>query len=512
MTPLPVRHVLSDVWTVTAALPGCAVAIGIGLFAAPAMLDVAIDGDSLQPALFVHDAQTHAYAWAQYRQAQIPSFLPDLLVYAALQAGFGGWRPAVLGFGVLDFLGYVAVGAWIAGCASGGGFVRALPLFAAAALGIQLVSLWSAQRGWAAATALDLHLPLYHAGPMVLSLLAAGLAIDALRRPRAWQNFALGALCLAMGQGDATTGPLCIAPLLLVALAGVATGAVRRAAALRVGSIMVGCFMAGAVSTLWLARSYGVLLGAIPFNMLRFFADLPQQPYWCVVLAALGGAGVRAAVLWRRSPAAERFDGPAVWWLFGVAAALATFSFTAAFYQNGSSYRYGLPAIAWLSVLATSWLLPRLRRLPPPLAATALLAAALVAVPWMRPTVLDWRMPLERCLQAAAPDRRAGLGDYWHARPLEASSDWRLQVDQLDADGHAWIWENDPMAYFHDARGSAPPPYSFIVMAGLSAPRIAARYGPPDHVLRCPDSDVWLYDDRSHLQPRVIASNPNLRP
>ena len=97
---------------------------------------------------------------------------------------------------------------------------------------------------------------------------------------------------------------------------------------------------------------------------------------------------------------------------------------------------------------------------------------------WSIPA-LAWRQPIESCLSRLLPvsDRNAGLADYWLARPMTLSSNFRLQVQPINNEGQPSLWGNDPYWFTHSITSpSQVPTYSFIVMAQLSPTAIAARF------------------------------------
>jgi hypothetical protein len=129
------------------------------------------------------------------------------------------------------------------------------------------------------------------------------------------------------------------------------------------------------------------------------------------------------------------------------------------------------------------------------------------------PALLALHHPLEACLLEGQPSAglKAGLGDYWHARYVEASSDWRLQIDQVEPDGSGMWWSNDRFWYTHDVHdGARPPDYNYIIMPGLDERAIKAHYGAPDRTLDCGGSAIWIYDDAAAVRRALVRISPPL--
>ncbi|KGM32316.1 hypothetical protein, partial [Inquilinus limosus] len=70
-----------------------------------------------------------------------------------------------------------------------------------------------------------------------------------------------------------------------------------------------------------------------------------------------------------------------------------------------------------------------------------------------------------------------------------------------------WI-VNEDWAKADWAGGPGTPPFGFILMDGLHARAIAARYGMPDRVERCAGIPLWRYDDPDRLRRPLAAAVP----
>jgi hypothetical protein len=124
------------------------------------------------------------------------------------------------------------------------------------------------------------------------------------------------------------------------------------------------------------------------------------------------------------------------------------------------------------------------------------------------PGQVVWKAPLTDCAIDLRDRLRlqAGLAAYWIARPLTASLDWTLQVDQLNQDGSPIYYMNDRFWFtksFSDA--TRPPEYRFIVMDMLDEAAVRKRYGEPTSTQTCGASRIWLYDDPQRVRQALGA-------
>ena len=144
--------------------------------------------------------------------------------------------------------------------------------------------------------------------------------------------------------------------------------------------------------------------------------------------------------------------------------------------------------------------------------AAGLLAAG--AALWARPAQLEARMEPPRtlaCFQGGEPV--AGLAGYWWAKPLVLHSGRRIQIAQVARNGAPYHWiVNEDWARRDWAGGAGAPAFGFVLMDGLHARAIAARYGMPDRVERCAGIPLWRYDDPDRLRGPLAAARPVMLP
>ncbi len=468
------------------------------------------DADLLLPASFASDVIRHGAVARYFQLPRMPSLVPDVAVVMALEGVFGNWRLAMLGYAAAAFMALVTVGGAIAAQLAG----RSLTVGTATVLGLTaalLGVLWPL--GTAGIYLLALA-PVIHSGPFILALAALLLARAAAQRerPGGGRLVLLGAMAAAGTLSDKMFLGAFLPPLLAALGVSVRFGQLRCRPALRVA----GVGLAG-VALGWVAdrRLFAGPLLRQPDLALNW-PDMPdhiagflRQP----TLPYLAAASLLLPLLaWRRTPAR-------VFWWTAIAAILPAFlGLSAILWVDNLSARYMQPAL-WLPLFAAAGLLltaPPVRRNAAAVA-TALVAALagwVLLQPWPRPTILAWQDPLAACLQQAHARGllHDGLAGYWQARPVEASTDWSLQVDQVTPNGNAYLWGNNRYWYRHARDDPGQPPNTdFIVAAQLDAAAIHKLYGAPATIMPCPGSEVWLYPP-GHLHPVLRSVSPEALP
>jgi len=537
MTPsLPTRAALRDalpaIVAYTAALAGtvlCAVLV----FGRVPMVGLALNADTLLPFSFAWDLAHVPGAWHGHELARIPSLVPDLAVLGSLLAATGSVRPTLLLYGVAQALAFVHVGGLLAAHLG-----RARPDAAAQADGCALVFvLFAALVGLDLATAshsviLDAFLPVDHFGPFLATPLGGLFAAEQLRRPTLRAALGLAVCCSLVYLSDLMLVVELVVPLACACAVPVLAGraAPRRAAG--IAAAAGGGLLAG-----WLAfralRLSGLHFEAAPplaptLVLASVRAFLAHGPVFVAAHSRALAAGLflplavfaafpfTTLVRARRNGDVTQACQDLFLWCFAAAGIAGSLAFTAILYMDEGSYRYLVALWAWPVIFLAATLL-RVSRFRAAPAASAVLAASVLATcvglaVWP-PAVLRWDHDVAACLRPlqARLGLHAGLAGYWEARPIEVATDWSMQVDQLDGDGLAYDWGNDPRWYRHAlADPSRPPQYDFIVMRGLPPERIRAAYGAPDRVEPCADTAIWIYRDAASLTAALIARSPAL--
>jgi hypothetical protein len=509
-------------WTllliVAASAIGCLV-----IFDNAGFLDFAINADSLHLALTVWDYSAHDYARGGFSMSRVPSLVPDIAVYGAVQLATGSWRLASLAYGALSLLGLAMVAGCIVRDIARCGWHTATQAFLLLTLLILMLELPMT----VASEHMHLFLPNNHGGPFILALAALCVAWSWLERPATLKLVLLFVLVVAGMMSDLLFVIACIGPT-LVALA---YALARRRIALATAVPLLACLAVGiAVARLldrFLVRDsvYDIDWTAVPAHARAFLASIGELAAAAPLTALLAYGLPLAAFLCFPlipRPTRSRFraiDAVEFWWPASASSVLATLLVTPLVYEGTWHYRYMMPLLWWPIVWATALFVRALGPARSPVVTaglggmTALLGFAYVWPGLHAPALLALHHPMEACLLEGrrTAGLKAGLGDYWYSRYIEASSDWRLQIDQLEPDGSGMQWSNDRFWYTHDVHdGTRPPDYNYIVMPRLDERAIKIHYGAPDRTLDCAGSAVWIYDDPSAVRRALVRSSPSL--
>ena len=498
----------------------CMVVIVFGLFAQPAAIGQLVNADTLMAPHMAWDMSRHGYALVNFQWSRVPS-LPDVAMFFAMDFLGVDWRISVILYTCLAAVGMVLIMGWIvarmrsmsyAGAVFWAGIaVLFTLLFAMAALhrspGDELV--WMPQ--------IKTFMVITHGHSFILSLLACCTALKAIAGERryAWITWAVAAF--------STFSDTIFVGYFLLPFA--AAGCVvllhqRRAAAPAKPVFPFGSFLrflgltALACLVGWLAK-LPLPTAAMKFefpgfgqSLLLALGDLRQAPISITMVAAtLVVAAWAAFTLFGKKPeAAQSVSDLHREWLvlFGLGASVMSLGLALLLYVDSGSLRYAVPFFWWPLLTIIGLLrLPELRT-PAAIAAAALSVLGTAALPLSAPVLTHFRAPLEHCLSdhRAEWGLRAGLGDYWQSRLVMASSNWKLQLDQIDENGAAYLWANDFAAYHHDMTAPERPPYyNFVVMDRTFDPFMFESYfGTPAREEDCGGTAVWIYDHQIYPQ------------
>jgi len=501
-----------------------AAAVGsLVLFDNKGFLGEAIQSDSLLPALAVWDYSTHDYALRGFQLAAVPSFVPDLLVYGAAQLASGSWRLAALAYGCLSLLGFAAIAGAIVRDITGAPWRTGAQCALLLALGVVVLELPVNP----ASNHLLLFLPAHHGGSFLLSLAMLSVARTWLERPSAGMLALLLGLVVAGVLSDLLFVITGVGALL--AVLGYRTLR-RRIAARQLGWVLaclaIGLGAARLLDRMLIREPISKLdWSTVPGRAHAFLTDLANvaaaQPLTVLLVNALPLLAMIAYPLMAMRGDRQQAESGATefWWVASASSMLVTLLAIPLRYVDLASQRYAT-ALLWWPLIWAAALLVRVAR---PARGTAF-AAGLSGVTIMlgagyfsagahAPALLSLHHPLEACLLEGqrSGGLEAGLAGYWQARAIEASSDWRLQVDQIRENGSASYWGNDRFWYTNDIHdGARAPRYNYIVMANLDESAIRQHYGAPDRTLDCGGTAVWVYDDAESVRRVLVSLSPIL--
>jgi hypothetical protein len=96
----------------------------------------------------------------------------------------------------------------------------------------------------------------------------------------------------------------------------------------------------------------------------------------------------------------------------------------------------------------------------------------------------------------------AGLAGYWQSKPLITFSQRKIQIATINEQGEPSIGNNNRYWYTDSWQNPGSlPQFQFIFMNSLDYHAIANRYGNPDKIETCIDSEIWWYDN-----PQLVYS------
>lgn len=456
-----------------------------------------------------------------------PYVLPDMAVYGLTDLATGDFRQALPLAAALQLALLLLLGGAVHRAAGGRSAAMAVTAFA-----FCLTLLFGFGCGLAGDYALNwLVYPFvvtFHFGAILVAVAVLLLVLRQLDRPGRWPLAGLAALILAGVLSDSFVLPYAAAPALALALL-CALAPRTRGAALAAAAVVGAAALAAYLLQDWINPLNGVYrrqldlgigYGLVRLGGVLWRANMAETAVNLGLIAFGLMPVLRSLAVLRALAAGHRVIEPAERIaIFAAASSLATLLAVVLFgiFRDDSFLRYFQPwwllTALWLAHLAADRL--RVPHWSTGLALTVLLAAA--AALWARPAQLAVRMvppPTLACFAGQAPV--AGLAGYWWAKPLVLHSGRRVQIAQVARNGAPYHWiVNEDWARTDWAGGagaSQAPPFGFILMDGLHARAIAARYGMPDRVERCAGIPLWRYDDPDRLRRPLAAAAPVMLP
>lgn len=500
----------------------CAAVIVFGIFAQPTLIAQFVNSDSLLPVHMAWEMTTHDYALGSFQWPRVPS-LPDLAFFFSMELAGLDWRASVLIYSCLVtavlIIGLGSILSRMRGVPSREGlFWAGLAVFVTLAVAIAFPAPPSSKLQHPLPQ-LYLLVPVTHGNAFLFSLFACLTGIGAIRGNRRLQ-WATWLICAVATFSDMLFIGYFVAPFTIAACLlawshrGIPTAPGGRQIQRFLTGAIFGC-LAGwfAKSPLLIQRMEVIYPG--PATSLRLFlADLPHAPWMALLLALTLVLSFRN--LWALRPAVGR-STPTVTqidreWLAltGIGASLIGLILATLLYDNSYAYRYAIPLAWWPLVIALGVIpLPERGKLRGGILIAAVVTGALL--PLSLPAMTDWRTPLERCLSGNRPKwgLQAGLATYWHSRIAMASSDWRLQVDQIDRNGRAYLWGNNFAAYAHDMNAPEQlPRYNYVIAdKELSPAMIEAFFGRASRYERCGEFEVLIFKEPVKPRDAVVHNN-----
>lgn len=446
--------------------------------------------DTLLPAAWAHNMIHSRESITQFQLPRIPSFFPDLMLTLLLSFILPSWQVVALCYAATSYVALILLGGTIVSRLAERQFLASAATFLAVAALAQLLDLEF--NGAAGAFSL-VFAPVIHSGSFVLSLAALLLARKRIAKTTVWMTLAL----LSVAAIGVASDRLFVGSFLLPLIAGwLGLGQFRRGLP-TIAWATLGCTVGIAID--WAVFPRLLLRQAdLPVNFKTQFSLLSALVHDQTVHIGilLGAAACCLPLLWARRVPEMRF------WSLAGAVSVIGFSFLLPLlYADQTAVRYVQPVWWWglIAIAATFHrFLPRLSLAGACAGVSALLAAiASQGAGLLQPSQLArYQDPVAACLISMKASGRihAGIAQYWLARVIEASSDWKLQVPQVMGSGNVFLWGNNRLSYLHDVTDPAKAPlFDFIVVKNLDFGGVVKRFGQPDNIVSCPETDVWLY-------------------
>lgn len=501
-------------------LPVLALLLAAGIFAlgiatADDVRGVFFNSDLLLPAAYVHDLFHYPQAAPWFQLPRIPSLVPDLATILLLSAAIPSWRVVSLCYAVLSFTALMVVCGLIAAKLAKRTLAASLAMFLAITTLAMLLDL---QLNNARGAFFYILSPVIHSGSLVAALLGVLLVKRFIDRPTTILGIAVVLLTVSCTVSDR----IFIGVFAIPAVVGTLTlllpsrhelgGTVERSRVLLVlGLVVLGC--AGGFVLDQLLFTFVLVRGPdLPINVQLQVSRLPAMIRDTGLQLALAGAVfvVLLPTAWLLRSRDGRF-----WWAVAATTVAGTLALLPLVFINQTATRYAQPIWWWVLIVLAAASLRAAPKSTPLYVAGA--AAVLVLVTargradlFAPALVTQWRDPVERCLAKlhSNGEVHAGLAEYWVARSLEASSDWKLQIVQITEKGWAKHWLNNGSYYarLRDDPGQ-PPEFDFLVASRLDLDAIKARYGAPARVVPCADTEVWIYGDPRRLQRGIVGAD-----
>lgn len=521
---------LFDRWKFTLPIFLSCLIIVFGIFGHAAMIPYFVNSDTLQPAQMAWDMTRHDYAMTNFQWSRVPSF-PDVAFFFLMEWAGIGWRAAFLIYTCLvTMVAALALGWVIARMRAttfGDGVFWAGIAVTATLLSIMAVIISAPQEAVDQIPQSFLFICNSHGDAFLISVFACCTALGAIRgdKRQAWITWALCALGTAsdtifLGYFFLPFALACI--FVILRRHGGDAGPTPSIPPLK--AILRFLFGAALASLIGWITKYPLPMQTMPFDFQglgvtaeKVLGDLPNQPWIIMLLALTLFLSAQAAwTFWKPAPQVDLSiveTDRELLMLVGLGATVMSLGLTVLLFNDVGGYRYALPLFWWPLALGIGLVraLPQ-RKVAAAVATVAALATAIL--PLSASALPAWRTPLEKCLSDHRREwkLKAGLATYWNSRITMVSSDWALQVDQIDETGQAYLWGNNVAAYAHDMHApDRPPEYNFVVAdETVSKFDLDVNYGPAARVETCGLAEILIYDQPIIPPGTTVRSNSKL--
>lgn len=504
-----------DRWKLTLPIFLSCLIIVFGIFGHAAIIPYFVNSDTLQPAQMAWDMTRHDYAVTNFQWSRVPSF-PDVAFFFLMEWAGIGWRTAFLLYTCLVAVSAILSLGWVVSRMRGSTF-RDGAFWAGIAVTLTLLSIMaviaiSPEQAADRIPQSILFICNSHGDAFLLSLVASVAALGAMRGNRrqawlAWISCVIGTASDTIFLGFFLM-PFALAVVLVLlrrrdpnAGAPSSTLPSFKAASLFLLASGAACAVGWVLKFPLPMQAMRLDIRGLDVTALTAAQDLAHQPWVVALLILTLVLSARAALFFWKPAASSPPSLVAVdrelLMLTGLGASAMSLGLAVLLFVDVGIYRYAMPFFWWPLAIGMSLLPARPRpKLSAGIAVVAAIAAA--ALPLSASALPRWRAPLEKCLSdhRAEWNLKAGLATYWHSRITMVSSDWTLQVDQIDETGQAYLWGNNVAAYAHDMHApQRAPEYNFVVAdKTTSAFDLETNFGPADRMETCDDAEIWIYN------------------
>lgn len=102
----------------------------------------------------------------------------------------------------------------------------------------------------------------------------------------------------------------------------------------------------------------------------------------------------------------------------------------------------------------------------------------------------------------------AGLAGYWESKPIILFSHRKVQIATVTDTGEPYYWNNN--RYWYEDSWIKPgnkPQFQFIFMRSLKTEKILHKYGQPDRIESCADSEIWWYNNSKQVYSKLMEKS-----
>jgi hypothetical protein len=121
------------------------------------------------------------------------------------------------------------------------------------------------------------------------------------------------------------------------------------------------------------------------------------------------------------------------------------------------------------------------------------------------PSISQFFSPPDYASCFALDRPQAGLAGYWQSKPLIAFSQRKVQIATIQEQGRPMTFNNNRYWFTNSwTNPGSLPEFQFIFMKSLDENVIETRYGKPDSIEACTDSEIWWYNDSQALYSNLM--------